>query len=1445
MKKLLSVLLTIVMLVVPVAEMTAFAAPAAVTVADMAEESVPVAEFAPLPDAESKEAAEQVVVEGEASMSKPDTGSLMSEYVAIGNYRKFPAVTKEDIIKNSPVNAVEETEGDEEPEEAETVEDAEEVTYLQSEYGDYDYTVKKNSVIIEYYFGDEEYVHIPAHIGGYPVTEIASYAFSDNENLVCVTIPATVTTIASDAFLNCINLDAFIVDGYNQHFSNDDKGVLFDKKKTKLIMYPSGNESYTYLIPDSVKEIGDFAFSWCPFETIFIPENVTKIGERIFHRSASLASIDVDGGNKSYSADGNGVLFDKKQSTLIYYPPAHYGYTYKIPSSVTKISDGAFFNSFGLVYMNIPGNVKNIGQMAFQNSGIEEVILPDSVKTIEYGVFSGCENLMDVTFGTGVTAIGDAAFAFCTNLRNIVLPSKVKTIGELAFAFSSLESITIPNSVKTIEYGTFWGCYELSDINLGTGITVIGDSAFSECYKLYSIILPTKLKEIGDFAFEMTGLSNVTVPNSVKSIGYAAFADCPDLYSIDLGTGVTTLGEYVFAYSGLFDVAIPKSVKRLEEGTFYNCENIRRIYLPVSITYIGAYVLTGCSNYESFYYDGTSAKWDKVVMNDTDYYWHVWYMGYNSVSGGITWVYNDENNVLAIGGSGSIANYKTKYTPWWYYEDDVTGVIVGSGVKKIGEYSLCGLPNLRSAMICSGVTTIGECAFLNDSSLWDITIPNTVTSVGNYAFQNCEGPFALYIPASVKTIGEYAFSLCPGIEVVEISEGVTSIGDCAFWDCENLWLALIPASVKKIDGNPFAEVYPTIVCDVDTAAYEYAVSYICDYSLKTYWIDYYSSVSAKLPKRQLKTSGTPLVLDSTVPTCKGYSFVGYSFSPYGDVEYYPGDTVYEDFGENVMLYAVWEEGVYYIDYDANGGMFAPERDKKTHGKTLYLSDEIPYREGYTFMGWSTSKNGKAQYDAGDKYTADSAATLYAVWEATKYVIEYDANGGTSAPKSQLKTHDVSLKLSTSKPKMDGYDFVGWSFWSWADEADYEPGDSFTLNEDTVLFAVWKEKEIPVKKVTLSATKLSMCEDGGAFLEAIVSPANATNQEITWYSSDETIATVYEDGYIEAHRSGKVKITAVSSNGKKATCSITVGEPATKVEFSSLKSTSLAVGKTLSLKAKASRDDKVKPVSTNVVFEIVSGEEYATIDAKGKLKGIATGEVVVRATAEAGTETAFAEVVINVCIPATKVVLNIKKATVSAGEKVYLQATMSPETNTDTLFWSSSNESVAVVDDEGVVTTLKEGSVKITATSGSGKKATCTIKVEKAAVPATFSELILTDVSYEFVEDEYIIEANPGAVGGMEISATVKGPSDVKEVLIANWGTDISDMSQKEIYEEAVWYANMWKSHGFEVGNYNRIPFEIRTMHPIDEDEFDLDLQVLLIGLDKDCNAVGYYILEQN
>ena len=117
---------------------------------------------------------------------------------------------------------------------------------------------------------------------------------------------------------------------------------------------------------------------------------------------------------------------------------------------------------------------------------------------------------------------------------------------------------------------------------------------------------------------------------------------------------------------------------------------------------------------------------------------------------------------------------------------------------------------------------------------------------------------------------------------------------------------------------------------------------------------------------------------------------------------------------------------YTITYNANGGSGAPSSQTKWYGTNIALSSEKPTRTGYTFKGWGTSSTtSTVSYAAGATYSSNSSITLYAIWTASTYTVKFDANGGSGAPSSQTKTHDVSLTLSSDKPTRTNYTFKGW------------------------------------------------------------------------------------------------------------------------------------------------------------------------------------------------------------------------------------------------------------------------------------------------------------------------------------------------------------------------------------------------------------------------------------
>ena len=152
---------------------------------------------------------------------------------------------------------------------------------------------------------------------------------------------------------------------------------------------------------------------------------------------------------------------------------------------------------------------------------------------------------------------------------------------------------------------------------------------------------------------------------------------------------------------------------------------------------------------------------------------------------------------------------------------------------------------------------------------------------------------------------------------------------------------------------------------------------------------------------------------------------------------------------------------YTISYNANGGSGAPGSQTKYYGRTLTLSSTKPTRTGYTFKGWSSSSSAaSASWYAGGSYTDNVSRTLYAVWEAVKYTVSYNANGGSGAPGNQTKTYGQTLILSSTVPIKTNYNFKGWSTSASATSATYSAGGNYTSNASVTLYAVWELAYVP-------------------------------------------------------------------------------------------------------------------------------------------------------------------------------------------------------------------------------------------------------------------------------------------------------------------------------------------------------------------------------------------------
>ena len=235
--------------------------------------------------------------------------------------------------------------------------------------------------------------------------------------------------------------------------------------------------------------------------------------------------------------------------------------------------------------------------------------------------------------------------------------------------------------------------------------------------------------------------------------------------------------------------------------------------------------------------------------------------------------------------------------------------------------------------------------------------------------------------------------------------------------------------------------------------------------------------------------------------------------------------------------------------------------------------------------------------------------------------------------------------------------------------------------------------IPVESVSLNKWSLTL-ETGESFdLIATVRPANATDAAVTWSSSDGSVASVTENGHVEALAAGSAVITARAGDCE-ARCEVTVNAPYVAVEGITLDKTelNLAKGETTTLTATVTPANATDPAVT----WSSSASRYVTVDANGTLTAVKVGTATI--TAKAGKYTATCKV--TVTTPATSVQLNHSSATLRPYETLQLTLSAKPTgAVVSNIQWTSSDPEIAKVDENGLVTALKDGPAIITATMG--------------------------------------------------------------------------------------------------------------------------------------------------
>lgn len=248
------------------------------------------------------------------------------------------------------------------------------------------------------------------------------------------------------------------------------------------------------------------------------------------------------------------------------------------------------------------------------NSSPTSVTIPDSVTTIEGGVFDESLNLTNVSIGSGATNITGGTFADC------YCPLTAISVSPGNSTYSSVNGVLFDKNQSTlIAYPEgLYGTYTISN-----GVTSIGDYAFDLCWNvlshqgLNSITIPSSVTSIGNDAFlGCYGLTNVTMSTNVNSIGASAFEDCIGVSSLIIPNGVTSILSSAFENTGLTSVMIPYGVTNIGTRAFAVCGSLTNVYftgntpIPTNDSSVFAGVAGG-SKATAYYLPGTTG-WGRI-----------------------------------------------------------------------------------------------------------------------------------------------------------------------------------------------------------------------------------------------------------------------------------------------------------------------------------------------------------------------------------------------------------------------------------------------------------------------------------------------------------------------------------------------------------------------------------------------------------------------------------------------------------------------------------------------------------------------------------------------------------------------------------------------------------------------------------------------------------------
>lgn len=1003
-----------------------------------------------------------------------------------------------------------------------------------------------------------------------------------------------------------------------------------------------------------------------------------------------------------------------------------------LPEELQEIGESAFRALGTLKTVRIPDSVEKIDDFAFANSGVEKINLPQNLKMIGAYSFYQMLSLKEVHFNDRLEKIGDLAFNECSQLQMISLPKSLKSIGNAVFSgCTELRSVEIDEANKW--YSSINGilynkeCTEVIYVPAGLsgmlvipeGITEIPQKLAENCINITEIQFPNSLISIGDMAFYgCAGLKHVTIPESVKKVGSMAFAECTGLKSAEIQAKLTALGSMFFHCSSLNEIIYPDTIENL--GELNGCESLEQIIIGDSIKNLDN--VSFCYNLKKVYLG------DNVKIGDENCFGYCPKLTDISVSPKNPYymvkdgcLYSKDGRTLLVvpknkQGTFVVEDGVEKINSYCFSDcRDISRVVLPDSVTYVGQSAFQTCENLKQITLGHNIRYIGrDCvlgtAYRADQSKWengilyigeyaiegsDITgecnIKQGTRLIGEWAFSNQEGIRRVYLPDTVRYVNGYAFYNCTGLEYIKLGNYVKEVGEGAFYGCYSLWSMAFPESIEQIDSQAVrCGGLRYVSWPLRTSGVLLDVSSVIT-CLKI------PSISEEINRFEGNGKISDYVLTDSV-ALTGVSFTGISGSrifikaseqedlPYGwnngnEVHYEEEWHLAEFYADGILvqmtpllnseilqspamsvLKNILPAGAQFAGWDIDGDGLVDELpvtlSEDIHAEAVYNVDitNISLDETLIIEKGDTRKL-EVKYTPAH-YTVENGVSFSS---SDELIVKVDSDGMITGVGEGTAKVTVVLEQNPSVE-------------AGCEVSVVEPSYGIKLNRTSGFVNVGETLQLE--------PEVNLPELESEFAEVPV---------IVWKSEDETIATV-TDGLIEGIAPGTTTITAECGE-YSAQLLLQVYAP--------LKEISMDVAE---LEMNAGETQKLKvnyaPINTTddtTVTWFSTKTSVASVDDTGLVTAVGPGNAKIKATM--GTKIVTCEV--SVKAPLKWIKLNTTTGTMRLNRTKQMEIIYEPSDTTDdkTAIWSSSDPSVALVNEDGVVTAVSRGTATITAKVG--------------------------------------------------------------------------------------------------------------------------------------------------